>query len=80
MNFQMIPLTEELVSHVKEEMIDAHGNIIATVPSFETQILNSNIKIASGSTPWSKIGDNMLVLGLVVLLIFCRVKLFQQPR
>lgn len=54
-------------------VIDAHGNIVDTVPSFETQILNGNIKIASGSTPWSRIGDNMIVLGLMVLLIFCRL-------
>ena len=28
MNFQMIPLTEDLVTHVKQEMTDAHGNIL----------------------------------------------------
>lgn len=49
-------------------VIDAQGNIIKTVPSFETRILNSYIKSMSGSTPWAKIGDNTVMLVLIFLL------------
>ncbi len=50
-------------------IINAEGDIVKTVPSFETRILNSEIQAMSGSTPWSKIGDNAIVAGLALFLM-----------
>ena len=50
-------------------IIDAQGEILLTVPSFETYVLNGYVKAMSGRTPWSYIGDNVVVLFLS--LIFC---------
>lgn len=52
-------------------VINAKGEILSTVPSFETRILNSYIEAMSGSTLWSKIGDNWIVFVFSLLLCLC---------
>jgi apolipoprotein N-acyltransferase len=56
-------------------IIDAEGNVIKTIPSFETRILNSSIKAMSGSTPWGKVGDNTILLllfsGWLLIQLLC---------
>lgn len=48
-------------------IINPKGDIIATVPSFETHILNSSIKAMTGMTPWAYVGDNLIIVALGLL-------------
>ncbi len=57
-------------------IIDAEGNVIKTVPSFETRILNSSIKPMSGSTPWAKIGDDTILISLLILWMLVQMPYF----
>lgn len=54
-------------------VINEEGTIIKTVPSFETRILNSTVKAMSGSTPWSKMGDNVFLLTLICLWLLTQL-------
>ncbi len=52
-------------------IINTKGKIIATVPSFETHVLNSYVKTAAGNTLWAEIGDNWILMTLGILLFAC---------
>lgn len=49
-------------------VINERGRVIATIPSFRAGILNSYIQVMSGSTPWSYLGDNAVLIFFCILL------------
>lgn len=51
-------------------MIDTQGNIVSSLPTFTSGLLEENIYSASGSTPWTIMGDTpmLLLCGLIVLI------------
>jgi len=51
-------------------IINAQGEIIASLPAFMPGILRSSLHPATGETPWVKVGDwPVLILSLVILFI-----------
>jgi len=58
-------------------IISPQGQILHTIPSFKTGILNGNVYPASGLTPFAIIGDKSIMALLGIMLIFC---LFQKQR
>lgn len=61
-------------------VINADGDVIKTVPSFEIQTLNSAIQAMSGSTPWAKVGDDVILGGLVLFWVVVQVVFYCRSR
>ncbi|OGV26583.1 MAG: apolipoprotein N-acyltransferase [Legionellales bacterium RIFCSPHIGHO2_12_FULL_37_14] len=51
-------------------VLNTKGEIVASLPAFVPDILHANIHAATGFTPWTKIGDNPIIMLLCILLLY----------
>ena len=55
-------------------IIDEKGNIISRSPQFEPHVLSGTIKTFSGSTPYSRYGNWLMVLFSIAVTLLCLIR------
>ncbi len=51
-------------------VIDKSGNILETLPQFETGVLSASVRLASGRTPYSYLGDWPIMVAVLLILLW----------
>lgn len=62
--YQVVSINDGLTS-----ILNHHGDIIASLPIYATDILKATLHPVTGSTPWVIIGDNLIIWCIFILLL-----------